>query len=127
MYSEDKPNSYDPLNQSLKKSILWNALEPGDPYDIKKYVWDHSDQWLPNCQEIRKCSWGINYSWSVCYRQPRSRDSPFSSKNIKLSSESVIQIERSLKDLAWPPFIWDSDKIACLKYSSGRSPTHREQ
>lgn len=22
--------------QSLKKSILWNAVEPGDPYDIKK-------------------------------------------------------------------------------------------
>lgn len=24
------------LGQSLKKSILWNAVEPGDPYDIKK-------------------------------------------------------------------------------------------
>lgn len=23
--------------QLLKKSILWNIVEPGDPYDIKKY------------------------------------------------------------------------------------------
>jgi hypothetical protein len=29
-------NPNDPFNQSLKKSILWNAVEPGDPYDIKK-------------------------------------------------------------------------------------------
>jgi hypothetical protein len=24
-------------SQRLKKSILWNVVEPGDPYDIKKY------------------------------------------------------------------------------------------
>lgn len=34
MHNEANPN--DPFTYSLKKSILWNAVEPGDPYDIKK-------------------------------------------------------------------------------------------
>jgi hypothetical protein len=35
MHSEGAHLS-DPFSHSLKKSILWNAVEPGDPYDIKK-------------------------------------------------------------------------------------------
>ncbi len=27
-----------------KKSALWNVQEPGDPYDIRKYSYNHSDQ-----------------------------------------------------------------------------------
>jgi hypothetical protein len=30
-------------SQALKKSILWNAVEPGDPYDIRKCLPAHSD------------------------------------------------------------------------------------
>jgi hypothetical protein len=30
-------------SQSLKKSILWNVVEPGDPYDIRKYISSKSD------------------------------------------------------------------------------------
>ena len=25
------------LSSTLKKEILWNIIEPGDPYDIKRY------------------------------------------------------------------------------------------
>ena len=31
-----EPKHTESLNQSLKKSILWNVVEPGDPYDIRK-------------------------------------------------------------------------------------------
>ena len=26
------------LSSAVKKEILWNIIEPGDPYDIKRYA-----------------------------------------------------------------------------------------
>lgn len=37
---QNPPGSLHPdnLNQNLKKSILWNSVQPGDPYDVRKYT-----------------------------------------------------------------------------------------
>jgi hypothetical protein len=42
-----------------KKDILWNAIEPGDPYDIRRYfrILLILDQQLLGYQEKRKDLW----------------------------------------------------------------------
>jgi len=32
----NRPMATEQQIQSLKRSILWNEVEPGDPYDIRK-------------------------------------------------------------------------------------------
>ncbi len=54
IYSNINVMSFDEVNSSIrgrsqlsstqKKEILWNIIEPGDPYDIKKYLYSHSGQ-----------------------------------------------------------------------------------
>ena len=38
------------VSSSQKREIMWNIIEPGDPYDIRKYSSDHQDQWSPDYQ-----------------------------------------------------------------------------
>lgn len=33
------------LSSTQKKEILWNIIEPGDPYDIKKYINSYPGPW----------------------------------------------------------------------------------
>lgn len=30
-------------SSQIRKEVLWNVQEPGDPYDIRKYLIFHSD------------------------------------------------------------------------------------
>lgn len=38
MLSESNLYTRSVLSNSVKREVLWNVLEPGDPYDIKRYL-----------------------------------------------------------------------------------------
>ena len=56
------------LSNSMRREVLWNVVEPSDPYDIRKYAKRDVDQRLADCQEIRKSKWAITWNWSACFR-----------------------------------------------------------
>jgi hypothetical protein len=41
-----------------KRDVLWNAIEPGDPYDIRRYNHPHVDRQSLGCQARRNDLWG---------------------------------------------------------------------
>lgn len=44
-----------------KREVMWNIIEPGDPFDIRKYIYFHSGPWLPNCPD-KKTLWETIFS-----------------------------------------------------------------
>jgi hypothetical protein len=59
------------LSNSVKREVLWNVVEPGDPYDIKKFHSLNSGQRLRACQMISASPWETISTWSVCSRLQR--------------------------------------------------------
>ena len=83
-----------------KKDTLWNFIEPGDPFDIRKFmIFDDLDRWWLDFQVPTKIPWIITLKWFVCSKLQRSRDwsttlTTSSTSNDEMMQGRKISIER---------------------------------
>jgi len=88
---------------------MWNVIEPGDPYDIRKYIRLQVDQWLPSCLD-KPNSWGLIYSLFACSRQLKLKDCVDIWMNTSRSKAFVIKAEVELESCIGSAFLWNPNQ-----------------
>ena len=59
-----------------RKDLLWNVVEPGDPYDIRKFLLSHLDPPLLAFHMIKITLWGRTLNWFVYSKRLKLNDLP---------------------------------------------------
>ena len=57
-----------------RKDLLWNVVEPGDPYDIRKFSFSDLDQPLLVFHMIKITLWARTSNLFVSSKQPKLND-----------------------------------------------------
>ena len=101
---------------SSRKDVLWNVVEPGDPYDIRKYFSIDKDPWSPSCLGKKPSSWVQTCKWFVCSNPLKSRGCASSLKIINIGEMRFNSGTRRSKD--------ESSIATPTKFKSGNSPSN---
>lgn len=98
------------LSSTQKKEILWNIIEPGDPYDIKRYSGIYIGPWSRRSQATAITLWASILSLFVSCRLPKSNACANTWKNISSGEFKLIQISRNRAQIIGPPLLRNPDK-----------------
>ena len=90
---------------------MWNIIEPGDPYDIRKYFLSQLGPWLPSFP-VAKILWESIWSLYAYCRQQRLNAYANTLTNTSSSTSGSIQISRDGAAWTGQALLWGANQGA---------------